>query len=85
MEAIYGPQGVKAGYRAGLAQRLFQQVGRALIQRGAQALILGCTEIPLALREGDLPVPMLVSTQALAEAVVREAMSREAMPSMPVS
>jgi len=73
MEAIYGKRGVKAGFAGGLAQELLLSVGSALIRRGAQALILGCTEIPLALHPGDLPVPLIASSQALAEAAVREA------------
>jgi aspartate racemase len=36
-------------------------------------LILGCTEIPLALHDGDLPVPLIASNQVLAEAALRTA------------
>ncbi|RME60073.1 MAG: amino acid racemase, partial [Caldilineae bacterium] len=74
MAGIYGPQGVKAGGSLDEAHRLFVQAGQALMDRGAQALILGCTEIPLALQAGDLPVPIIASNQALAEAAVREAL-----------
>ncbi len=72
MEAIYGERGVKAGFETGLAQELLLGVGSALMARGAQALILGCTEIPLAVHDGDLPIPLVISNQALAEAAVRE-------------
>ncbi len=72
MEAIYGEQGVKAGFTTGHAHHLLLAVGVALIERGADVLILGCTEIPLALHHGDLPVPLIASNQALAEAAVRE-------------
>jgi aspartate racemase len=34
----------------------------ALITRGAQAVILGCTEIGMLLRDGDAPVPLLDTT-----------------------
>jgi aspartate racemase len=51
MEGIYG--GVKAG-NLGLARRHFEAVALALAQRHATGtLILGCTEIPLALRPGE--------------------------------
>ena len=73
MEAIYGERGVKAGYPTGLSHDLLVKVGTALVERGAQTLILGCTEIPLALHDGDLPVPLIASNQVLAEAAVREA------------
>jgi aspartate racemase len=74
MEAIYGPQGVKAGHTNGRPRTLLMAAGRALIDRGAEALILGCTEIPLALHAEDLPTPLVASNQVLAEAAVREAL-----------
>lgn len=76
MEAIYGNEGIKArGATPGAAGRL-GQVGQALIERGARVLILGCTEIPLVLAEGDLPVPLLASNQVLAEVSVACALGR---------
>ncbi len=80
MEAIYGPEGIKARGVTPPARARLQAVGRALQARGAQALILGCTEIPLALGPGDLPVPLIASNQALAEAAVREARGGENWP-----
>lgn len=47
-------------------------VARRLADRGAEVLILGCTELPLAL-EGGVGVPLIDSTRVLAEAAVREA------------
>lgn len=46
----------------GLAQRL--------VGKGAQAVVAGCTEVPLVLSPGDLAVPLVDATQALAEACV---------------
>ena len=77
MAAIYQ---VKAGRLTGEPQALLSQAGQALVERGAQALILGCTEIPLVLEDGDLPVPLVASNQVLAEAVVREALAGERQP-----
>lgn len=76
MDAIYGPLGVKTAGVTGEARNGLRAVGQALIDRGAQALILGCTEIPLALSDGDLPVPLVGSSQCLAEAAVRVAFAR---------
>lgn len=42
----------------------------ALHQRGAQAVILGCTEIPLVLNESNAPVPVIDATAALARKTV---------------
>jgi len=78
MDAIYGVQGVKTAGETAYAQDSFRAAGRALIEQGAQALILGCTEIPLALHDGDLPAPLVASNQALAEAAVRTALNEDA-------
>lgn len=45
-------------------------VGRSLIDRGAHAIILGCTELPLVISQADFDVPVIDSTLALARAVV---------------
>ncbi len=74
MQAIYGSDGIKAGAPAHLPRARLLDVGTAMIQRGAEVIILGCTELPLVLAAGDLPVPLIASNQVLAEAVVREAM-----------
>jgi aspartate racemase len=41
-----------------------------LVQRGAQAVILGCTEFGMLLDAGDSPVPLIDTTLAHAEAAV---------------
>jgi aspartate racemase len=41
--------------------------------QGAQAIIAGCTEVPLALSQCDLLVPLVSSTDALVERVILEA------------
>lgn len=74
MEAVYGAEGIKAGGPEAVARAQLQQVCADLERRGAQAILLGCTELPLALRAEDLALPLIASNQALAEAVVREAL-----------
>jgi len=46
------------------------QAAQALQRRGAQALVLGCTELPLVLDEAALGLPVIDATDALARAVV---------------
>ncbi len=43
--------------------------------RGADAAILGCTEIPLLISQADSPLPILDSTRTLARAALREALA----------
>ncbi|GAK55738.1 aspartate racemase subfamily protein [Candidatus Vecturithrix granuli] len=71
MRAIYR---IKAGEFTGEPSALLQQAATHLIQAGAQAIIAGCTEIPLALRPDDVSVPFLDPMKILAQAVVAQAM-----------
>jgi aspartate racemase len=43
--------------------------------RGAECVILGCTEIPLIVTPENSPLPILDSTRLLARYAVREALS----------
>jgi aspartate racemase len=43
----------------------------SLAARGAQAVVLGCTEIPLPLRGATASVPMIDTIDALARATLR--------------
>jgi aspartate racemase len=54
---------------------MFQDAIRDLAAAGADCAILGCTEIPLVVREEDSPLPTLDSTRLLARYAVREAVS----------
>jgi len=55
-------------------------VGRGLNRAGAEAMILGCTELPLVLGEDTLGLPILDSNLILAEVAVRLATSPEPLP-----
>ncbi|MDP5218493.1 amino acid racemase [Ruegeria sp. 2205SS24-7] len=47
MEAIYGAEGVKAGFTEGPCADQIAGAITHLVERGADAIILGCTELPL--------------------------------------
>jgi aspartate racemase len=70
MQLIYG---VKAGRRGETERRATAALARTLVARGAQAVIAGCTEVPLLMSASDISVPFVDSTAALARAVVRAA------------
>jgi len=55
------------------ALRSFQQVIDGMKQQGCDAVILGCTEIPLIVDDGNSPLPTLDSTRLLARAALRRA------------
>lgn len=52
------------------SRRLYQRVIQSLKARGAQAVILGCTEIGLLLKPEHSPVPLLDTTVLHAQAAV---------------
>jgi len=51
----------------------FNEVIARLKARGADAVVLGCTEIPLLVRPDDCPLPSLDSTRLLARAALHKA------------
>ena len=54
----------------------FQQSIQGFERSGCEAVILGCTEIPLLIRPEDSVLPTLDSTRTLARAALREAQTR---------
>jgi len=46
------------------------EVARRVVTAGAEAVVSGCTEIPLVLKTGDLSVPLIDATQVLASRTV---------------
>jgi aspartate racemase len=51
----------------------FQQIIGRMKGEGCDAVILGCTEIPLIIDDANSPLPTLVSTRLLARAALRRA------------
>jgi len=54
----------------------FNEVAEKLKDRGCDAVVLGCTEIPLIVRPDDTPLPTLDSTRLLARAALKRALAR---------
>ena len=55
------------------AVEYFQRVIENLKRRGAEAVVLGCTEIPLVMSDANSPLPTLDSTRLLARAALQRA------------
>lgn len=56
------------------SKRVYQQVIEKLIDKGCQGVILGCTEISLLIKQGDVAVPLFDTTALHAEAAVTYAL-----------
>jgi len=53
----------------------FQQVMTQMKDEGCDAVVLGCTEIPLIMNDANSPLPTLDSTRLLARAALRRAVT----------
>jgi aspartate racemase len=58
----------------------FQKVMRRMKDDGCDAVILGCTEIPLIMNDSNSPLPTLDSTRLLARAALRRAVQGATAP-----
>jgi len=70
MKVIYA---VKAGNLSEEIKKNILKIVQRLINKGAEAIIAGCTEIPLILKEEDVSVPTIDPTQVLAKIAVQKA------------
>jgi len=67
MARVYG---VKAGDMGESARKRMAQLAAALVARGAEVVIAGCTEVPLLLSAADVTVPLVDSAEVLAQVCV---------------
>lgn len=63
---------IKAGDVGDDRRTEMRALARALTDAGAEAIIAGCTEIPLVMGPGDVSVLLIDSAEVLARACVRE-------------
>lgn len=80
MNAIYGPKGAKAGFTSGECCEDLAAAVDDLVAQGVQVIVLGCTELPLLLRDatlvcaGGLVVRLVDPTEVLAKRCVAYAL-----------
>jgi len=85
MELMYA---IKGGDKSGEVTSNMLRLARRLEEAGAQALVAGCTEVPLVLTQGAIDVaglalPLVNSTDVLVEATVAIALGRRPLPEHP--
>jgi aspartate racemase len=73
MDAIYTIKDVQATRTREEITAALTSVAQSLMDRGAQGIIAGCTEIPLALRQAHLSVPYFDSLTVLGREAIRRA------------
>lgn len=58
----------------------FQKIILSLINKGAEAIVLGCTEIPLLIREADVNIPILDILALHVDAIISFALADDEIP-----
>jgi aspartate racemase len=71
MKAIYGSDGIKAGNLEGPSKKRIEYAAEILISQGAEAIIAGCTEIPLVLFQETINVPLIDPINVLAKRAIQ--------------
>lgn len=66
-----------AGRFTAEARLNFEKIISGLSREGCDAVVLGCTEIPLLLTQENLPLPALDSTRLLARAALKRATAKD--------
>ncbi|HEX7004093.1 MAG TPA: amino acid racemase [Trueperaceae bacterium] len=79
MELLYLFKSGDAGKGVRIRMRA---LANSLVGAGAEAIVAGCTEVPLLLGEVDVPVPLVNSTDVLVDATAEVATGRR-LPSEP--
>ena len=67
---------IKAGVHDRSTQETLQSIGAHMAEAGAESIILGCTEIPLAFNSDEVNYPTLNPTRILAEVAVAWALAQ---------
>jgi aspartate racemase len=62
------------------AAATFQRVMERMKNEGCDAVVLGCTEIPLLMNDANSPLPTLDSTRLLARVALRRAVQTKTVP-----
>lgn len=71
-EPIYESWGIKAGNITGKPRERFLAAVDRLVELGADAIVGGCSEVPLVLHQDDLSVPLIDSIDCLCNAAINK-------------
>jgi aspartate racemase len=80
-EAIYAPWGIKAGNITGQPKERLRKGAQVLIDAGAEAIIAGCSELPLVFKPEEFPVPLVDTIDLLLEAAIKQCLDPAARSS----
>ena len=75
-DPIYESWGIKAGNIKGKPKELINQAVDKLVSLGAEAIIAGCSELPLVLKPEELEVPMVDSIDILVDSAIKRCINK---------
>lgn len=70
MEAVYGEKGIKAGFTTWIPSEKLTKAAKHLKEKGAEIIMMGCTEIPLAFQQDMIDIPVMNALKIAAEYIV---------------
>ena len=71
---------IKAGDKSEKIAAGMESIAQALVDQGAEVIVGGCTEIPIVFEGDDFAVPVISSTNVLAERTLALARGQEPLP-----
>ena len=77
MSGLYGEDGIKAGYVEPARTKMLWAIDW-LTAHGSEAIISGCTELPLLFSQKDCPVPLFDAMECLIRRTIVQCTGREA-------
>ena len=76
MEPVYSEWGIKAGHIHGEPTYRLKKAVRILADMGAQAVISGCTEVPLVIKPEDFELPIVDVIDIMAKVSINKCLER---------
>jgi len=73
MSVIFRIKDTKEGFDRQVIRKEVMAISKQLIQKGAEGIIVGCTEISVITNSKDLPIPFFDALTILARAAIEEA------------
>jgi aspartate racemase len=79
-EPIYAPWGVKAGNCFGKSAERLVKAAEILIESGAEAIILGCSELPLVFNKRKADVPLIDAIDVMLKTSINFCLGKTVVP-----
>lgn len=76
MQPIYEPWGIKVGNIGARPRKRLERGARILVEKGADAVIAGCSELPLVLSQERMSFPLVDTIDVLLQAAINHCLAK---------